>query len=186
MLRTVVQHSVMESDNIYKVKLSHSLLTGLNFVIVDARDSVCALSFGFDVTDKPPEMGSDGAGDVLYLNNAILAQSDLYQQYMGDVDGYPFGDLFSDGHIAVRPDQMRLKLGNVLSELWTVLAIATEYRMMEVAVAHPMTIQVALTMTAKGLNYFDIDLVDFSDITLTNGRHIDSYYDRLRTAKEAA
>ena len=183
MSRTVVQHTVMECYNIYKVELAHSLQTGLNFVIVDERNSVCALSFGFDVTDMPPKIESYITGDLMYLKEAINMKSELYQKYMGDVSGYKFGELFYGGTTAVRPDKIRLKLGNITTELYTVLTIATGYRMIQVAVSHPVTIKIARTMMEKGLYYADIDLVDFSDITLTNGQHVSHYYDRLRTER---
>ena len=44
-----------------------------------------------------------------------------------------------------------------------------------------MTIKVARKI--QDLPHVDVDLVDFSDITLTNGRHIDYYYDRLKTER---
>merc|ERR1712156_500688 len=104
--------------------------------------------------------------------------SNLWIKYMHDLNGYKFGELICDGHGVVRPDKIRLKLGIICTELYTVLAIATGYRMMEVTVAHPMTIRVARTL--NHFDYAEVELVDFTDIVLTNGKHIDYYYEKLR------
>merc|ERR1719242_1064416 len=178
MLRVVTQHTALQTYRIYEQVLSHVVQTGLNFIIVDQQDRVCAILFGFDIKDQPSHNVDTEENDLSHLQATILSKSNLWKKYMHDPNAYKFGELICDGHVAVRPDKIRLKLGILCTELYTVLAIATGYRMIWAAVSHPVTMRAARTLAQ--FDYAEVEVHHFGDITLKNGKHIDYYYNKLR------
>ena len=179
--RIVTQTTVLDTHNEYREELVHVVDTGLNFVIVDKDDSVCAIGYGFDVLDTPSESANSKDFDFSHLRRAMKAKSTFYSKYMKNPHKYSYGEMFCDVYGVVRPDKVGSKIGYMISELMTVLAIAVGYKAMFFAVSHPATIQGAKNM--QRMNYIECDIIDFNDITLTNGKHIEYYYDKLQKEK---
>eukprot|EP01083_Nonionella_stella_P186413 682305_1 len=181
MLRVAVQESILNAYNKASYALLHAIESGLNFVIINKSEQVCAFCYLIDMCDLPTTSKENDETPLNILKNTLLSQSKLYKKYINMNHKYSFGEFIYDGIIMVKPDMLRLKLGNICAELSTVLAVSVGYKLMKVVTSHPMTIKNATKMSLVNSNaYFECEFTNFSNIILSNGVHMSDYYEKLK------
>eukprot|EP01084_Bolivina_argentea_P199345 341114_1 len=107
MLRVAVQESILNAYNKASYALLHAIESGLNFVIINKSEQVCAFCYLIDMCDLPTTSKENDETPLNILKNTLLSQSKLYKKYINLNHKYSFGEFIYDGIIMVKPDMLR-------------------------------------------------------------------------------